>query len=116
MTLLVTVGAGAVGALCRYWLGGAIQQRFRSDFPIGTLIVNLSGAFLLGVVAGTDQLGSDSVVAAVGFLSGFTTFSTWMIETLRLGSPVRSRRSLANLGITMVGGVALLVAGLWLGG
>lgn len=111
MTFLVTVLAGALGAVGRYLLSGAVQQRSRSDFPVGTLIVNLAGAFLLGLVAGADNLQSTATLAAAGFLGGFTTFSTWMIETIRLGiRPIRSR-SLANLALALLGGVALAAAG-----
>lgn len=111
MIVLVTTLAGAGGALCRYLFGGMVQERSRSDFPVGTLTVNLAGAFLLGVVAGMDNLQSMASVAIVGFLGGFTTFSTWMIESTRLGIwPVRPR-TVANLTIALVGGVALAAAG-----
>ena len=88
MMLFVTTVAGSIGALCRYLLSGVLQERTRSDFPVGTLAVNLVGAFLLGLVTGTDNLQSTATLTAVGFLGGFTTFSTWMIETIRLGIPL----------------------------
>jgi len=110
MILLVTL-AGAVGALVRYLLSGFVQQRVDSDLPVGTLAVNLSGAFLIGIVAGTDGLQTSATLIMTGFLGGFTTFSTWMIETIRLGIPPLRSRALFNLTITLIAGVALAAAG-----
>jgi CrcB protein len=110
MTLLVASVAGAVGAVCRYAVSGWAQRISRSDFPVGTLAVNLVGSLLLGVTAGTDQLDSTTSLMAVGFFGGFTTFSTWMIETIRLGFP-RSFRAWSNLLVSLIGGVALAAAG-----
>jgi CrcB protein len=111
MTVLVGIFAGALGALCRYLLSGVVQERTRSDFPVGTLTVNLTGAFLLGTVAGVDHLQSTATLAAAGLLGGFTTFSTWMIETIRLGSPPIRSRALTNLALTLLAGIALAAAG-----
>ncbi len=110
MILLATV-AGAAGALSRYLLSGYVQGRFDSDLPIGTLAVNLVGAFLLGSIVGVDQLESVATFTAAGFLGGFTTFSTWIIETVRLDLPLLRARALANLTVTLVAGVALAAAG-----
>ena len=110
MILLVTL-AGAFGAVVRYLLSGFVQQRIDTDLPVGTLAVNLSGAFLLGIVVGIDDLQSTIALIAVGFLGGFTTFSTWMIETIRLGIPPLRSRSLFNLTTTLIAGVALAAAG-----
>ncbi|HSL25504.1 MAG TPA: CrcB family protein [Acidimicrobiia bacterium] len=111
MTLLVASIAGAAGALCRYVVSGWMQQHTQSDFPVGTLTVNLTGSLLLGLVAGADHLQTTTALAVVGFLGGFTTFSTWMIETIRLGFPARrSTRALANLVLTLAAGVALAAA------
>jgi CrcB protein len=105
MTVLVTALAGSVGAACRYWLSGAVQRRGGSAFPVGTMAVNLIGAFALGFVIGggdADALGS---LAAAGFLGGFTTFSTWMVETIRLGILPRPAGSAAvnALGVAALG-------------
>jgi CrcB protein len=111
MTLLLATLAGAVGAVCRYLLSGWVQQQTRSDFPLGTLAVNLAGAFLLGLLAGADALRSAATLAGAGFLGGFTTFSTWMIETIRLGIPPLRGRAVANLALTFLAGVALAAVG-----
>ncbi len=91
--------------------GRWVQERTGSSFAVGTLTVNLSGAFLLGVLAGNGDVASMGVVAGVGFLGGFTTFSTWMVETVRSGLlPVR-RRAIADVTVMLVGGLALAAFG-----
>lgn len=112
MTLLVATAAGAVGSVCRYLVADWAQRRSRSGFPIGTATVNLAGALLVGVVAGSVDLEAAPGVALVGFTGGFTTFSTWMIETVRLGAAPRlGGRAAANLVLLAVLGVALTAAG-----
>jgi CrcB protein len=111
LTFLVATAAGAVGAVLRYVISGVIQRRTGSGLPLGTLIVNLGGAYLLGMVAAVDNLESSSTLAFAAFLAGFTTFSTWMIETVRLGSSPFQLRPIANLLITLLFGVILCAAG-----
>jgi CrcB protein len=111
LTLLTATLTGAAGAVLRYLVSGVVQHRTRSGFPLGTLTVNLSGAILLGLVAGIDNLESPATLAASAFLAGFTTFSTWMIETLRLGPSPFRLRPIANLLITLILGVVLCAAG-----
>jgi fluoride exporter len=111
MTFVLAAVAGALGAVARYWMSGVVQEGTRSDFPVGTLSVNLAGAFLLGLVAGIDGLDSVPTLVAAGFLGGFTTFSTWMIETIRLGlAPLTSRAAL-NIVVALLAGVALAAVG-----
>lgn len=109
MTLVVLSLAGSVGAVARYAVSGWVQERFRSDFPLGTMAVNLVGAFALGLVAGLDGLDSGPLLAVAGFLGGFTTFSTWMVETIRLGP--WSARAAWNLSLSLFGGVAVAALG-----
>jgi CrcB protein len=111
VSFLVTALAGAFGALCRYLISGVVQERSQADFPVGTLAVNLAGALLIGLLVGDTHLASAASIAAVGFLGGFTTFSTWMIETIRLGMPTLRARAMANLTLTFIAGVALTAAG-----
>ncbi|MBX5457666.1 MAG: fluoride efflux transporter CrcB [Thermogemmatispora sp.] len=91
---LVTTGlAGALGALSRYVLGRFIAERVATAFPLGTLVINLTGAFAIGLVFGlaAEHVISTALqsVLATGFLGGYTTFSTmsWEgVELLRGGS------------------------------
>jgi CrcB protein len=86
--VLVWIGVavlGAFGALERFQVGNAIAARRPSNFPYGTFIVNLSGAFALGVLIGLSVTGDALLVLGTGFLGAYTTFSTWMVEAQRLG-------------------------------
>ncbi|MFP3914426.1 MAG: fluoride efflux transporter CrcB [Actinomycetota bacterium] len=88
MTILGLAIGGGLGALARYQLEGLLAPRQRSPFPMSTLIVNVSGSFLLGLVVGLALAGHLSewvpVWGGAGFLGAFTTFSTFTYETLRL--------------------------------
>ena len=85
--LLIALG-GAGGSLLRYLLGGAIQSKSASGFPIGTMAVNISGCFLIGVLVRqfmNVQLSNDlRALLIVGFCGGYTTFSSFSAETLTL--------------------------------
>lgn len=85
MIQVVAIIAGATGAVARYSGSGWVQHRAGARFPFGTALVNLVGAFALGLVAASLEPDSLPFALAGGFLGGFTTFSTWMVETLRLG-------------------------------
>jgi CrcB protein len=111
MRFLLVAMFGALGAVARYLLSGFLQSRSRFDFPVGTLVVNLAGAFAIGLVAGATSLGADTTAEIVGFLGGFTTFSTWMVETIRLGLMQLRIRAIANLALVLVIGVALTAVG-----
>lgn len=112
MIQLAAAVAGAAGAVARYALGGWVQRRSGTRFPFGTAAVNLTGAFALGLVAGGLENGSFPHSLAAAFLGGFTTFSTWMIETLGLGRRHGGRLpALANIGVLVVLGVAAAWAG-----
>lgn len=112
MALMVATIAGSIGALGRYLLSGFVQNRAGETLPVGTAAVNLIGAFALGVVFGIDSGAALVTSAAVGFLGGFTTFSTWMVETVRLGIvPRPSMRALLNLTLVATLGVGLAALG-----
>jgi CrcB protein len=85
--LLIALG-GAAGSLLRYSLGGAVQRLSESGFPVGTMFVNVSGCFLIGVLLRqflNMQLSHDlRALLIVGFCGGFTTFSTFSAETITL--------------------------------
>ena len=85
--LLIALG-GAAGSLLRYLIGGAVQRESASGFPVGTLVVNVSGCFIIGVLVRqfmNMQLSPElRALLIVGFCGGFTTFSTFSAETLGL--------------------------------
>lgn len=109
MQLLLVALGGALGAVTRFVLGTWISQLFGPDFPWGTFAVNVSGAFLIGVVLGLVSDGALSANArlflAVGVLGGYTTFSTFSYETLEL---LRD----GNMGLSLLNALGQLVLGL----
>jgi CrcB protein len=99
---------GGCGAVARFLIDGAIAQRLRGDFPLGTLVVNLTGAVLLGVTVGIALRGSEAVLAGAAAIGAYTTFSTWMFETHRLAEDGELHHACANVVISL--GVGLLAA------
>jgi len=106
---------GAVGALGRFAVDAAVSARWPSDFPYGTLAVNLSGGFALGALVGLGVTGDAMLVLGTGLLGGYTTFSTWMFEAERLAEGAQWRLMWLNLAAPMVAGLAVTGLG-WLAG
>lgn len=115
--LLIFIGAG-LGANARYWLTAWIAHRYGVLFPWGTLTVNVIGSFLIGVLAGV-MLGSDTVghhwrlLLVVGLLGGFTTFSTFSLETLQLVRQQAWGPTIAYVGGSVIVGLATCAMGLF---
>lgn len=87
ITALSWLGAGLLGgcgAFARYRIDGAVSSRWPRAFPFGTLVVNCSGAFLLGFLVGVTLPKQAMLDLGTGFVGGYTTFSTWMVESERL--------------------------------
>lgn len=105
MTVLLLALAGGLGAVARFVLDGTVTAALArrgggARYPVGTTLINLSGSFLLGLVAGllARQLlaGPAALVLGTGFLGGFTTFSTAAYETVRLAEQRRWAAALAH--------------------
>ncbi len=115
--LLSVVLGSALGGVSRYFLSGLIARCVGETFPWGTLVVNLTGAFVIGVFGGlaTDtaaMLGSPDLwlFAVTGFCGGYTTVSSFALQTLSLARDGEHSRALAYVGLSVV--LALLaVAG-----
>ena len=103
---LAIVAAGAVGAVARAWVGALVLRRWPRR-GLGTLVVNLTGAFLLGLWAGLPQVPAAWLeVAGTGFLGAFTTFSTWMLEATAAWREGRRGAVVVELAATLALGVA----------
>ena len=117
--MIIALGA-ILGANARYWLGGWVAERLGTGFPYGTLLINLSGSFALGLFMTliTTRFVVDPawrLFVAVGFLGGYTTFSSYTYESVNLILAGQMLAGVFNLfGSSFLGGVACL-AGIWLG-
>ncbi|WP_138444560.1 fluoride efflux transporter CrcB [Sinomonas susongensis] len=118
LTVVLLGLAGGLGAIARFVIDGVVRARFRSALPLGTMAINVSGSFLLGVLAGATLHGAPAALQAIagtGFLGGYTTFSTASVETVRL---VQAGR-VATAAVNALGTLALTLAGaalgLWVG-
>ena len=118
MSLAVWIAAGAlgaIGAVARFALDGAVSRRAAGDLPWGTLAVNVLGALALGVVAGAGMGGDPRFLVAGGLIGSFTTFSTWMLETHRLAQEGEGRLALGNIVLSIALGIGAIAAGWWMG-
>jgi fluoride exporter len=106
---------GGLGAVARVWLAEVVQRRARSGFPLGTLAVNLSGSFALGVLIGAGVGGDALLLAGGGLLGSFTTFSTWMLQTEQLADYGDRTPAFAYVALSVAGGLAAAGAGWALG-
>jgi fluoride exporter len=106
---------GAAGALARFRVDSAVSARFPGSFPLGTFVVNLSGSFLLGAFVGLSLPHRVMFILGTGFTGGYTTFSTWMVESARLGEVEELPLLLANLGLSMLLGLGMAAAGFYAG-
>lgn len=109
--LLATGVAGAVGTVLRFSVDGAVMRAFRRPFPLGTMAVNLSAALLLGLLVGLTASGRTQTIVGTGLLGGYSTFSTWMFETRQLYADRQAGWAVANLAVSIVGGVLGIVVG-----
>ena len=119
MSIGVLAGIGLVGglgAIARLLLDGSVSAAAGRALPWGTLAVNLSGALALGVLHGAGVGGDALRLAGTGLLGAYTTFSTWALESHRLGEDGRLRLGLANLLVSLVLGLACVWLGDRLGG
>ena len=113
---IALAACGALGTLCRYVLGGWIARATGGTFPWETCAINLSGCLAIGAMAAAIDRGAmiapaTRVAIMVGLLGGFTTFSTFGLESFRLLAEAEWGRALAYVGLTNLGGLAAVWAG-----
>jgi len=115
--MLWYIAAGsAIGGVSRYLVGGVVQRVGGSGFPIGTLVVNLTGSFLLGLflryAVDTPTLTPEwRAFLTVGFCGGYTTFSTFSYETVALMEDGQWSRAAAYVGLSLVLALAATMLG-----
>lgn len=119
MTLAIGVGLAAMlGAVCRYLLDQVIQHQHDMTFPWGTFVINVVGSFVLGLVTGlASHHGlprTPTIVIGVGLCGGFTTWSTFMWETVALTEAGAAAQAALNVVVSLAAGFAAAAAGLGL--
>ena len=105
---------GGIAAAARFLIDAEISARRAVPFPLGILAVNLAGALALGIVAGAALHGAALVIVAGGGIGSFTTFSTWILDSHRLGAAGLARIAWLNIGVSIVAGFAAVACGHWL--
>lgn len=119
MTAAVWAGmllAGGLGSVLRFLVDHTVARRAARSFPFGTLTVNISGAALLGVISGLALSRHAALLADVAFVGSYTTFSTWMLETQRLGEERQIWSAMANIVVSVALGLAAALFGRWVAG
>jgi CrcB protein len=110
MTYLLVAVFGAAGAVSRYWLDGRVSDVAHGQFPWGTFVINVVGAFLLGLLVAltTERLlphPNWRIALGIGFLGSFTTFSTYTYETVKLAED-------GAIGLALLNSIGMLALGL----
>jgi CrcB protein len=113
MTYLMVALGGALGSVVRFWLGSIIGHKAGAPFW-GTLFVNVTGCFLIGLLSNLREDGPgefDRYFLMVGMLGGYTTFSTFSLQTLELFQAGSAGLAALNVALSML----LCLLGVWLG-
>ena len=113
------VGAGgALGTILRFWISGMVAQAYGERFPAGTLVINVTGSFVIGLFATLTEPGSKWVVGPlprqffmIGICGGYTTFSSFSLQTLTLARDGQWLYAILNVVLS----VTLCLIGVWLG-
>lgn len=121
MRLILLIASGsALGGVARYWLSGLVASRIGETFPWGTLFINVLGSAVIGALAafgdsGRVGLSTDArQFLMVGLCGGFTTFSSFSLQTLRLLQDGDWLRAFANVLLSVVLCLAAVALGYWL--
>lgn len=121
MGTLFAVGlGGAIGSMARYAVGSFLGSQRGWDYWLATMAVNITGAFTLGILVGLfgEHVSDDPALRTgltVGLLGGYTTFSTWMVESVELVGAGRVGAGVANVLVAVVVGLAAAIGGLAVG-
>ena len=106
MIVLGVACAGAIGAVARYVVDVVVSDRTRINLPVGTLVINVSGSFVLGILTGLSLYhglaSSPKIVLGTGFCGGFTTFSTFAWESVALLEARHYRVAATNIAASVV--------------
>jgi CrcB protein len=117
MKIVLLVGLGSfIGGISRYLVTLFIQNKFLSSFPFGTLVVNITGCFLIGVIYGFSDRGSMNaewrIFFATGIMGGFTTFSSFSNETVSMLRDAQYWPAFSYVALSMIIGLAATFGGI----
>ena len=123
MSVLIWAGVvliGGAGSVARFLADGAVaarvnQRSARRYFPLGTLVVNVSGAVILGLITGLALGHDEALLAGTAAVGSYTTFSTWMLETQRLTEERQHRQAVVNVIASLAAGLAAAALGRLIG-
>lgn len=117
VVLWLSVGVlGALGALARFLIDGLVSVNTGARFPLGTLLVNLSGALALGVLVGLALHGNAYLLTGTAVIGSYTTFSTWMLESHRLAEDGWRWSAWVNIAASLALGLGAAALGNLVGG
>jgi crcB protein len=119
-TFLLVFAGGAAGSVLRWWTGVALGHRYQGRFPLATFLINVSGAFLIGALSTLFSIEwyhrheSDlTALIMTGFLGGYTTFSSYQMETVALHKEQAYRTASLYWVGSVVAGLAAAALGAW---
>jgi CrcB protein len=107
---------GGLGATLRFMVDQKVSARVAGPFPYGILVVNISGALALGILAGLALSPHVALLAGVALVGSYTTFSTWMLQTQLLLEENRFWSAMANLAVSVALGLGAAWLGVFIGG
>lgn len=117
---MAVAAGGALGAVARYLLAGTMHRLIPGTFPVGSFTVNVVGGLLVGLLAGLLAAREAGVSHAwqlflvVGVCGGFTTFSAFSLEVVRLAQAGQHQTALLSVGLEVAGAILATVTGLWI--
>lgn len=119
MSVLVWAGVvviGGLGSVLRFLVDRQVMRWTITAFPLGTIAVNLTGSFVLGLVGGLAAAPDVTLLAGTAAVGSYTTFSTWMLESQRLGEERQVSVAATNIVLGVILGVAAAALGRAIGG
>jgi fluoride exporter len=111
LTWIEVAALGGLGAIARFLLDGAVGSRVGRELPFGTFAVNVSGSFVLGVLDGLALHGNALLLAGAATIGSYTTFSTWMLESQRLGEEGETAAVFLNIVASVAVGLGAVALG-----
>jgi CrcB protein len=112
---LAVAAVGGTGSVCRFAVHETFSRRGGRRFPIGTLVINVTGAFVLGLLDGLALNGTAMLIAGTAAVGAFTTFSTWMLETYWLAEDSQIWPAVLNVVLSLALGLGAALLGRALG-